>query len=252
MAREQAAARVDPAAAAQGSHTTPYVTYTLIGANLLLFLACIVQAGTGALRDRADLWTSSIMRDGVLITGYDDVFLGEYWRLLSSGFLHWSIVHIAVNMISLYIIGRDLEQHFGPARYGVVYLTSLLGGSAAVVILERENVLTAGASGAIYGLLGAILVVVLRLKLPATSVLTIIALNIVVAFTIPGISLWAHLGGLVFGALGALAVLWLPAVALAPEDRTQTKVSVVGWTALAALLVAAIALGVGYSMALSP
>ena len=211
--------------------------------NLALFFVVAAQAGG------MDLVRSEIMRQGVLITGYD--FAYEYWRLLTSGFLHWSVTHIALNMISLYIIGRDLERIFGHWRYLAIYLTSLLGGSAAVLAFQTAPSLTAGASGAVYGLMGALLVVVLRLKLPATSVLVVIGINIFMSLSIPGISLWAHLGGLAFGALGALAVLWLPVIAVKPPERTEARVSRVGWTGLIVLAVLALALGVGLGTALS-
>lgn len=243
IAEEAAAARVGTTAPTGEPHATPYVTYSLIAVNLAVFVACMFQAGG------VDLVRSSIMTTGFLPTGFNLDY--EYWRLLTSGFLHWSVTHIAVNMISLYIVGRDLERLFGPARYLTLYLTSLLGGSAAVLALQHSPALTAGASGAIYGLMGALLVVVVRLKLPTTSVLLVIGFNIVLSWTIPGISLWAHLGGLVFGALGALAVLWVPVVTLAPEQRTMAKVTRVGWYGLVALLVIAAVAGIGLVTALS-
>ncbi|WP_415044556.1 rhomboid family intramembrane serine protease [Gordonia sp. (in: high G+C Gram-positive bacteria)] len=242
---------MDPAAPAQAATATPYVTFGLIAVNVVLFLACLAQAGRGVLFSSRELGRSTIMQEGVLITGWDGVFLDEYWRLFTSGFLHWSLMHLAVNMISLYVVGRDLERLFGKVRYGALYLIALLGGSAAVVVLEHDGALTAGASGALYGLLGALLVVVLRLKLPATSVLTVIVLNVVISFGIPGISLYAHLGGLLFGALSALALLWLPMVLLAPEERTVAAVSRVGWIGLAALFVIASGIGIGYGAVLS-
>lgn len=221
----------------------PVVTYGLIAVNVVLFVICLMQAGG------REMSRSTLMYYGSLITGWPQDY--EYWRLLTSGFLHFSVPHIALNMISLYILGRDLERYFGSARFGMIYLTSLLGGSAAVLLLQHNLSMTAGASGAIYGLMGALLVVVLRLKQPATSVLVVIGANIVMSVSIPGISLWAHLGGLLFGALGALAVLWLPMVSLAPEKRTEAAFTRTGWLGLVALLVLAAALGVGTMTALA-
>ncbi|MFC0316122.1 rhomboid family intramembrane serine protease [Gordonia phosphorivorans] len=246
LAQEAGSARVGttvPVEAEDRSTATPYVTYGLIGVNLVLFLACLVQAGG------TDLIQSSVMRAGLLPTGYYLDF--EYWRLFTSGFLHWSVTHILVNMVSLYIIGRDLERLFGPARYLMIYVTSLLGGSAAVLALQSGLSLTAGASGAIYGLMGALLVVVVRLKLPTTSLLVVIGFNIIISWSIPGISLWGHLGGLLFGALGALAVLWLPIVVVPAAQRTAAKVTRVGWFALGGLFVVALGAGLGLVSALS-
>lgn len=217
----------------------PYVTYGLIAVNLAVFVACLAQAGG------TDFTRSAIMRHGALITGLG--YEQEYWRLLTSGFLHWSVMHVAVNMISLFIVGRDLERLFGPARYAAIYLIGLLGGSAAVMAIERDPTVTAGASGAIYGLMGALLVVVLKLKLPPTSVLVVIGFNVVLSLSIPGISLLGHLGGLVFGALAAGAVVWLPNKVLPPQRRTAPAVSRVGWYGLVGLVVLTLALGTGFA-----
>ncbi|WP_375003249.1 rhomboid family intramembrane serine protease [Gordonia sp. PS3] len=231
---------VDASAAAR----RPIVTYGLIAVNLAAFIAVVLQAGgTSNL-----LVKSSIMQQGALVTGLG--LENEYWRLLTSGFLHWSILHVAMNMISLYLIGADLERVLGPARYLAVYLIGLFGGSAAVVALGPELAATAGASGAIYGLLGALLIVVIRLKLPATTLITVIVLNVVLSLSIPGISIWAHLGGFVFGAASAAAIIWLPVKVLPPEKRTYQQVTRVGWIGLVALLVIALAIGTGFAAAI--
>ncbi|GAA2367425.1 MULTISPECIES: rhomboid family intramembrane serine protease [Gordonia] len=231
---------VDDSAAAR----RPVVTYGLIAVNLAAFIAVVLQAGgTSNL-----LLKSSIMQQGALVTGLG--LENEYWRLLTSGFLHWSILHVAMNMISLYLIGADLERVLGPARYLAVYLIGLFGGSAAVVALGPELAATAGASGAIYGLLGALLIVVIRLKLPATTLITVIVLNVVLSLSIPGISIWAHFGGFVFGAASAAAIIWLPVKVLPPEKRTYQQVTRVGWIGLAALLVIALAIGTGFAAAI--
>ncbi len=246
VAQEAASARVPAGATptALDAYRTPWVTYSLIAINVVLFVAAMMQS-------RGDLNYSTIMREGWLHTGNPFGQGYEYWRLLTSGFLHFSVPHLLVNMISLYILGRDLERLFGWSRYLMIYLISLFGGSAAVLALQHSEAATAGASGAIYGLMGALLVVVLRLKLPATSVLVVIGINIVMSLSIPGISLWAHLGGLLFGALGALAVLWLPVVTLAPAQRTEAAAGRIGWIGLTVLLVIAVGAGVGLMTAMS-
>ncbi|MGB6246264.1 MULTISPECIES: rhomboid family intramembrane serine protease [Gordonia] len=242
----EAASSVRVATAAPTLNTTgadrrrPVVTYGLIAVNVVVFLACVLQAGSAT-----NLLNSSIMQQGALISGAG--FENEYWRLFTSGFLHWSVLHVAVNMISLYLIGADLERVFGPARYFAVYLIGLLGGSAAVMALESGPKITAGASGAVYGLLGALLVVVLRLKLPATNVIAVIVINVVLSFSITGISLLGHLGGLVFGAAAALAVLWVPMKVLPPEKQTYQHVTRIGWYGLALLFVIALAIGTGFA-----
>ncbi|WP_132992651.1 rhomboid family intramembrane serine protease [Gordonia zhaorongruii] len=220
-----------------GRRVTPVVTYALIAINVVVFAACMLQArGT-------DLRFSPIYREGVLITGGG--FENEYWRLITSGFLHQSVMHVAVNMISLYIIGAELEKVLGRNRYLAIYLIGLLGGSAAVMALEHSPTLTAGASGAIYGLMGALFVLLLRIKAPVTTVVVLIAVNLVISISIPNISLLGHLGGLVFGAAAAGAVLWLPVKILPPERRTKASVDRFGWYGLLVLAVIALAIGAG-------
>lgn len=228
------------AVALDARQRTPIVTYTLIALNAVIFAVCAVQA-----QSLTDLRYSSWMGYGALISGHG--FDNEYWRLLTSGFLHWSVIHVAVNMFTLYIIGADLERIFGSARYIAVYLIGLVGGSAFVMAFEHDNTATAGASGALYGLMGALLVVVLRIKAPPGTVIAMIVINLVISVTIPGISLLGHLGGLVFGAAAAAGLLWAPAVLLPPERRTYQRVTRVGWLCLAALFVIALALGTGFA-----
>ena len=249
LAQDGRQARSQVAVAEPQLHTsvTPWVTYVLIGINALVFVACVVQGG-GVGQDQ--IFSSRIMQDGALVSG--GMFDHEYWRLLTSGFLHWGVVHLAVNMLSLFLIGRSLEQFFGHARYLAVYLTALLGGSGIVMFAQRgELVVTAGASGAIYGLLGAFLVVVLMIKQSPAQVLTIIVINLVISVSIPGISLWGHIGGLIFGALATLAIYRLPVWVLKPDRRTPSAVSLVGWIGLAVLAVVAIGLGLGVGVGVS-
>jgi membrane associated rhomboid family serine protease len=136
---------------------------------------------------------------------------GEWWRLITAGFLHSGPVHIALNMMALYLLGRELEPLLGRIRFTAIYLISLLGGSVAVFLLGDERVPVVGASTAVFGLMGAILVVVLRLKLNPRPVLTIVALNVFISIAVPNISLLGHLGGGVIGALATAAMVYAPA-----------------------------------------
>ena len=222
-----------------GGSATPVVTYALIAVNVVVFALSLLQSGS------ADPRYSQIFNHGALATGFG--LETEYWRLLTSGFLHASLVHLAVNMFSLYIIGRDLEIAFGRARYLAIYLIGLLGGSAAVMAIEQGQTATVGASGAIYGLMGALFVALLRMKAPVTTVVVMIVINLVLSISIPNISLLGHVGGLVFGAAAAAAVLWLPTKVLPPERRTAPAMSRVGWYGLAGLAVLAIAIGGGFA-----
>lgn len=220
----------------------PVATYSLIAINVIIFALVVIQRGglTGVA-------ITPIMLHGSLITG-----LGlehEYWRLLTSGFLHHSVMHLAVNMISLYIIGRDLERALGIGRYLAIYLTGLLGGSALVMAFETGVTQTVGASGAIYGLLGAILVVVLKSKVSPIPVIVILVLNFGLSISIPGISLLGHLGGFLFGAAAAIGVILLPGWVLPPEKRTADRVSRIGWISIAVLVLLALGLGIGFTAA---
>jgi membrane associated rhomboid family serine protease len=142
------------------------------------------------------------------------VLAGEWWRLFTSAFLHASIMHIAFNMFALYQVGQWVERFYGTPRMAIIYTLSALGGSLAVVYFS-PNVLTIGASGAIFGLFGALAVAGFRLGKPGRQILQqstgIIVINLVISF-LPGtnISYDAHIGGLVAGGLLGLVLFRMP------------------------------------------
>ena len=165
----------------------------------------------------------------------------EPWRFVTAAFLHSTqIFHVALNMYALWIVGPYLENLLGRARFISLYLLSAIGGHVAVVLLADPLSAswftgTVGASGAVFGLFGAIFVVMRRMGQEARGMLVIIGLNLVVGFVVPNISWQGHLGGLVTGAvLGA-------AYAFAPRER-RTLVSIVATVAVAVLLVGAVLL----------
>lgn len=141
----------------------------------------------------------------------------EPWRFLTAAFLHspGGFVHLAVNMLALWMIGPYLEGALGRARFLTLYLLSAVGGSVAVVLLATPlNSWTTGvlgASGAIFGLFGAVLVVMRRLGGDVRGILVVIGLNVVIGFVVSGIAWQAHLGGLVTGAVLGLAYAYVPA-----------------------------------------
>lgn len=135
---------------------------------------------------------------------------GEWWRLGTSGFLHYGPIHLALNMLALFVLGRDLEPVLGRLRFTGVYLISLLGGSTAVYLFGSEEGAVAGASGAVFGLMGAIVVVAIAMRINPAPAVGIIALNVFISITIPGISLLGHVGGLVVGAIAAAALVHAP------------------------------------------
>ncbi|KMS82153.1 rhomboid family intramembrane serine protease [Prauserella rugosa] len=197
--------------------TRAVVTPLLIALNVLFYVATAAQVG-----DPMQNSESTLFQDGQLwpLAVYAG---GEWTRLVLSGFLHYGLLHLAMNMLALWILGRDLEILLGKVRFLALYLVSLLGGSTAVYLLGDVNTGTAGASGAVYGLMGALLVAVLKLKLNPSGAIGIIAINLVLTVTIPGISLLGHLGGLVAGALVMVAMLYAP-----QKQRTQYQITAVG------------------------
>jgi len=202
----------------------------LIGLNVLVFAITALQAGSITENQNSDVFVQ-----GTLIPG--SVAAGEYWRLLVSGFLHagnyggYGPVHLVFNMFALWVIGRDLEVALGRVRFVVVYLMSLIGGSAAVMLFGDPMGSVVGASGAIYGLFGGIAVVVFRAKLNPTPVLMLLGVNVFLSIALPGISLLGHLGGLVIGALTTAALVYAP-------KQNLLRFQVVTCTAIAVLLVA--------------
>jgi len=135
---------------------------------------------------------------------------GEYYRLLSSAFLHASLFHILSNMFALAQIGPMLEQALGRGRFLALYLLSALGGSTLSYLLSSPGQLGVGASGAIFGMFGAYYVVVRRLGGETRSIVVLLVINLAITFALPIIDWRAHLGGLAIGALIAVAFAYTP------------------------------------------
>lgn len=207
--------------------SNPVVTYTLMALNIAVFALTAAQAGSPANQ------SSALFRAWALVPLL--VADGDVVRIVGSGFLHSGVVHLAVNMFALYIIGRDCEMVLGRSRYLAVYAVSLLGGATGVMLLSSPVVPTVGASGAVFGLLGAQAVILVRLRRSPTPVLMIIGLNVVLSVAIPGISLWGHLGGLAAGALATAAVLF----ATGPSPARSRAM---GWAGIAGVGVLALVL----------
>ncbi|WP_084074535.1 rhomboid family intramembrane serine protease [Demequina sp. NBRC 110052] len=177
---------------------TPVITYAIIALNVLAFAAGYLVIGR-------EVW----IIDWGLWPAIGDALGGvgtEWYRWISSGFLHFSVWHIGMNMLVLWQFGTQLEPILGRLRFLALYAVSLVGGSLSVVLLANGGV-HGGASGAIFGLFAAYAVVLWKLKLDYRSVLTTAGLWLVLGFVIPGISWEAHLGGAVGGALCMLAML---------------------------------------------
>jgi len=176
----------------------------LIAINVAVFAYTVAQANSLGHNESSQLFQDWQLWPPIVAGG-------DWWRLVTAGFLHSGPVHIALNMIALYLLGRELEPLLGRIRFTAIYLISLLGGNVAVYLLGDERVPVVGASTAVFGLLGAILVVVLRLRLNPRPVLMIVALNVFISVAVPNISLLGHLGGLALGAVATLAMVYAPA-----------------------------------------
>jgi membrane associated rhomboid family serine protease len=176
----------------------PRLTYAIIAVNVLVFVA---QIATGA--GGFDSTSGSVFRDGALFGPY--VAAGDWWRIVTAGFMHAGFLHIAFNMYFVYFLGTLMEPAIGRLRFGVLYAVSLLGGSLGALLLDFSSP-AVGASGAAFGLLvGGILLMRSRGIDPMNSglVLTLV-LNLAITFIIPGISIGAHIGGIIAGGIGAV------------------------------------------------
>jgi membrane associated rhomboid family serine protease len=192
-------------------HQRPIVTEVLMGANVAVFvigLLTVLSGGhaadylSGSVTQFHMSWASApyISGNQFFLTG--GVGHGEPYRLVTSGFVHFGIIHLAVNMYSLWILGRAAEQYAGRLAFGLIYGTSLLAGSFGALLLE-PNSLAAGASGAIFGLMGAMFLAFRAQGIPISRspLLGVLILNLIITFSVPEISKGAHLGGLVGGAI---------------------------------------------------
>jgi len=202
------------------------VVPTLIAVNAAVYVLTAAQA-----RNPMYNSLSPLFRELSLVPGY--VQAGEWWRVITAGFLHIGPIHLVVNMLALWMLGRDLEIVLGRGRFLALYLVSLIGGSAAVMLFYAPDEQVAGASGAVFGLMGALVVVLRRLRAPAGQVFGIIGLNVVISLVIPGISLIGHLGGLVVGAAATAALVYAP-----PRNRTAVQAAAIaGLTVFLLLLI---------------
>ena len=244
--QEVAASRPGLLARLIGTGSTPIVTYVLIALCVVIYVIQWVSGGA---------LTNAWVLDPRLIAS-------QPWRLITSAFLHSTsfIPHLLFNMYALFIFGPALERFLGRARYLALYLVGALGGSLGVVLLYQLAVATndasskwldgflawapaLGASGAIFALMGALLVLRKAMGLQLTQILIVVVVNVAFGFIAPGIAWQAHLGGLGIGA--AIAGVYL--VTRRPEQRMRQILSVAGIAAaLAVILVACVVSSPGY------
>ena len=175
----------------------PYLTYALVAANVAVWAIGLGLAIMGG-RSQALLGGGSLALVGGL--SGSRVAAGEWWRILTAGFLHAGLIHLGLNMAALAIFGPPLERALGRFRFAALYLASLVAGSLGVLLVS-PSALTVGASGAIFGLMGAIIAGqrAAGIDLRSSGMLGLLVVNLVFSFLVPGISIGGHLGGLAGG-----------------------------------------------------
>jgi len=184
----------------------PVVTYGLIAVNLVLLL---LTNRHGGFPQGGGLFSGGSLNSlGARLALFGPaVQNGDYYRLITAGFIHFGLIHVAFNMYALYWLGSALERYAGSVRFAIIYFLSLLGGSFGALLLT-PNSLTAGASGAIFGLMGALLVLERQrgVSLLGGQIGGLLVINLVFTFGVPGISIGGHLGGLAAGILAGLVL----------------------------------------------
>jgi len=173
----------------------PQLTFVLIALNVAAYL--VTSAGGTSLGSGESLYARGALYAPAIADG-------ELWRIVTGGFLHANLLHLFMNMFVLYFLGTLMEPAIGRLRFGLIYAVSLLGGSCGALLLDPDRY-TVGASGAVFGLMGAAFLVMRARGIdPMQSGLGVtLLLNVGITFLIPGISKGGHIGGLVAGALVA-------------------------------------------------
>jgi membrane associated rhomboid family serine protease len=213
---------------------TPVVTYTLIALNVLAY---VVELAYGKAVEYGQM--VGFEPDGRL-REYIGVALGDWYRLLSSAFLHslpngvLGIFHILFNMWALYVVGPALERMLGKSRFLAIYLVSALAGSVLLYVLAPFQP-AIGASGAIFGLFGAWFMLARRLRLDARMIVGLIVINLVISFAVPNIAWQDHIGGLIAGTALTAAYVYAP-------RANRTLIQAGATVGIVVLLVAAVAL----------
>ncbi|MBA2389504.1 MAG: rhomboid family intramembrane serine protease [Geodermatophilaceae bacterium] len=217
-------------------------TTALVALNIAAYVVTVVAAlpgGGGLMQNTTSTLFHQLSLIPACVTGelaiFDACATGgeQPWRLLSSAFLHYGPFHLAMNMLALLVLGVDLEKYLGWAKFVGLYLVAALGGGAAVALFAAVNSETVGASGGVFGLLGAAAVVIRHRRGDLRPLISVLVLNAIISF-LPGISLLGHLGGLIGGTLAAVALI----AARRSTALQVTGLAVVALTAVVPVLLA--------------
>lgn len=188
------------------------ITRALIAINVIAFVWEMYVGGAGVFSGRFPNHPTPI--DDALLAPVQVLQYHQYYRIFTSAFMHGSIFHIGLNMLSLYWLGRFIEVVLGSWRMALVYLVALIVSGISVVLFSPPNAATLGASGAIFGLFGALFAIGLKLGPRGNELVRanigILVLNLIWSFSVPGISWQAHLGGLVAGFIFTYVIFWPP------------------------------------------
>jgi membrane associated rhomboid family serine protease len=217
------------------------ITRLLVIANVLVYLAELAGGSGvngnsgwifqhGALVRNGNYFLHTIAPPGLVGPGNIGLAHGEWWRLITAAFLHYGPVHLGLNMLALWWLGQPVEAALGRWRYLLLYFAAGLAGSAGALLLNPNSV-TLGASGAIFGILGALLVLEYQVTGSlAGQAMTLIVINIAFSFAVSNISIGGHLGGLAAGILGGVALVsfrrYFPAVGRGGLVRSAAVVGI--------------------------
>lgn len=231
-----------------------YVTRALIAINVVMLLAAAIWAGSADVFGGGAwgglLGSSSPLHDWGAVLGQafygrppelHGIAEGEYYRLVTGMFLQYGLLHLLMNMWALWVLGRVLEADLGPGRFLALYLIAGLGGNVAAYLFSAPHTQTAGASGAIFGLFAALFIVMRKLGRDTSAVVPILVINLIFTFSVSGISIAAHLGGLIVGGLVGLGIAYAP----------QARRALVQSGAMAAVLIVLLVLTVIRTSALT-
>jgi membrane associated rhomboid family serine protease len=227
------------------ARSTPVVTQALIGINVIAFL---IETAAGAPLGGGGggtVWNHGVLF-GPALTGHDPFGVGthQYWRLVTGGFLHDGLLHIFINMISLWFVGSALEPAIGRVNFLAVYFVSLLAASFGALWFQPLSP-TVGASGAIFGIFGALIIVARARGIPIwqSGLGIVLVFNLVFSLSVRGISIGGHLGGLVAG----LITGWL--IVEVAERRRLAAAALIGCAVVAvASVIGALAVAGGHGL----
>lgn len=223
-----------------------YATTAIIVSNALVMVASAVLGGPRAILGSGG-W--GLLGSGTSLTDFGEVLglalypngelhgiaNGEWYRLVTAMFLHYGVLHLLLNMMLVAQLGRYLEAQLGPLRFLALYLLAGFGGNVAAYVFQAPNQPSAGASTATFGLVIAAIVLNRRTMRDSSQLVPLLVINLIFTFTIPGISIAGHVGGLVAGAAASVALVY------ANQPNRTTKQAIGCLVILAVLVAAAVA-----------